>query len=50
VLPGWGKLERRGPMWEATCAGVYLQAGADILVMAHPEAVKHTQETIGRFF
>jgi acetyl-CoA decarbonylase/synthase complex subunit delta len=50
VLPGWGKLERRGPMWEATCAGVYLQAGADILVMAHPEAVRHTQETIGRFF
>jgi acetyl-CoA decarbonylase/synthase complex subunit delta len=50
VLPGWGKLERRGPMWEATCAGVYLQAGADILVMAHPEAVRHAQETIARFF
>ena len=50
VLPGWGKLERRGPMWEATCAGVYLQAGADILVMSHPEAIQHTQETIARFF
>ena len=50
VLPGWGKLNRRGPMWEATCAGVYLQAGADILVMAHPEAIKHARETISRFF
>ena len=46
VLPGWGKLEKRGPAWEATCAGVYLQAGADILIMAHPEAIKIAQKTI----
>ncbi len=46
VLPGWGKLEKRGPAWEATCAGVYLQAGADILIMAHPEAIKIAQQTI----
>lgn len=39
ILPGWGKLEKRGPQWEATCAGVYLQAGADILIMAHPRAM-----------
>ncbi|HUV06934.1 MAG TPA: acetyl-CoA decarbonylase/synthase complex subunit delta [Spirochaetia bacterium] len=45
-LPGWGKLAKRGPAWEATCAGVYLQAGADILIMAHPDAIKRTQETI----
>ena len=50
VLEGWGSVERRGPLWEATCAGVYLQAGADILVMAHPEAVKLTRETIERLF
>jgi acetyl-CoA decarbonylase/synthase complex subunit delta len=50
VLPGWGKLAKRGPMWEATCAGVYLQAGADILVMAHPEAIKNIQATIERLF
>ncbi|MBN1837327.1 MAG: acetyl-CoA decarbonylase/synthase complex subunit delta [Spirochaetales bacterium] len=50
VMPGWGKLARRGPMWEATCGGVYLQAGADILIMAHPEAMQLVQETIGRFF
>ena len=46
ILPGWGKLAKRGPAWEATCAGVYLQAGADILVMAHPEAIKNIQKTI----
>jgi acetyl-CoA decarbonylase/synthase complex subunit delta len=46
ILPGWGKLEKRGPAWEATCAAVYLQAGADILVMAHPEAIKNVQYTI----
>lgn len=50
ILPGWSKLAKRGPMWEATCAGVYLQSGADILVMAHPEAISHTRETITRFF
>ena len=49
-LPGWGKLEKRGPMWEATCAGVYLQAGSDILAMAHPEAIKTVQQTIAELF
>ncbi len=49
VLTGWGKLEKRGPMWEAVCAGVYLQAGADILIMAHPEAIKNIQMTIDQF-
>jgi acetyl-CoA decarbonylase/synthase complex subunit delta len=39
VLPGWGALAKRGPMWEAACAAAYLQAGADILIMAHPEAI-----------
>ncbi len=46
VLPGWGKLEKRGPMWEAACAEGYLQAGADILIMTHPEAIKSVQNTI----
>ncbi len=48
ILPGWGKLARRGPMWEAACAEGYLQAGADILIMAHPDAVKSIQNTISR--
>ncbi len=50
ILPGWGKLEKRGPMWEAVCAAVYLQAGADILVMAHPEAIKEVRTTIAKLY
>ena len=46
VLPGWGKLEKRGPLWEATGAAGYLQAGADILTLAHPEAISAIRETI----
>ena len=46
VLPGWGRLEERGPRWEAVTAAGYLQAGADILVLAHPEAIAVTAQTI----
>ena len=47
VVPGWGKLGKRGPRWEATTAASYLQAGADILALVHPEAIAITRETIG---
>jgi len=46
VLPGWGKLEKRGPQWEAATAAGYIQAGADILTLAHPEAIRATREAI----
>jgi len=46
VLPGWGKLERRGPAWEASTAANYIQAGADIVTLAHPESIAITKETI----
>ena len=46
ILEGWGKVEKRGPMWEAVCAEGYLQAGADILIMAHPEAIQLINKTI----
>ncbi len=46
VLPGWGKLAERGPRWEASAAAGYLQAGADILVLAHPEAIAATRGAI----
>jgi acetyl-CoA decarbonylase/synthase complex subunit delta len=46
VLPGWGKLSERGPRWEAAGAAGYLQAGADILVLAHPEAIQAAQGAI----
>jgi len=47
-VPGWGDVRVRGPLWEASTATVYLLAGADILVMRHPEAVRLTKETIAR--
>jgi len=46
VLPGWGTLEKRGPLWEATSAAGYIQAGADIITLAHPEAVRLTRDMI----
>ncbi len=47
-VPEWGDGKLRGPLWEAATAYVYLLAGADILIMRHPEAVRMTKETIGR--
>ncbi|MBI9105989.1 MAG: acetyl-CoA decarbonylase/synthase complex subunit delta [Spirochaetales bacterium] len=46
ILEGWGEARKRGPMWEAVCAEGYLQAGADILIMAHPEAIRTIREII----
>ncbi|KKL74103.1 hypothetical protein LCGC14_2068210, partial [marine sediment metagenome] len=39
---------KRGPLWEASTAYVYLLAGADILVMRHPQAVTETKEYINK--
>jgi len=49
VLPGWGKLSERGPRWEATTAAGYVQAGADIVALAHPDAIAITREMIDEF-
>jgi acetyl-CoA decarbonylase/synthase complex subunit delta len=49
-LPGWGKLSERGPRWEAATAAGYLQAGADLITLAHPAAIKITQETINEMY
>ena len=46
MLPGWGKLKSRGPRWEAVTAAGYLQAGADIVTLAHPESIAVTRELI----
>ncbi|NJD04405.1 MAG: acetyl-CoA decarbonylase/synthase complex subunit delta [Ruminiclostridium sp.] len=50
ALPGFGDVEKRGPLWEAVCAQVYIQSAADILILAHPLAIKTVKETIKRFF
>lgn len=38
--PQWGEERLRGPLWEATTAYMYLLAGADIVVLRHPQAVR----------
>jgi len=49
VVPGWGKLSERGPRWEAATAAGYLQAGADIIALAHPDSIAMTRELIDEF-
>ena len=46
VLPGWGKLADRGPLWETTTATGYLHAGADIITLAHPRSIAAMREAI----
>jgi len=46
ILTGWGKLEIRGTLWETTSAAGYLQAGADILTLAHPTSIAVIREAI----
>jgi acetyl-CoA decarbonylase/synthase complex subunit delta len=46
VMPEWGVAAHRGPAWEATTAAAFLHAGADILVLIHPEAVASLRRTI----
>jgi acetyl-CoA decarbonylase/synthase complex subunit delta len=48
-FPAWGDLKKRGPLWEATCAATLFQAGAEIMVMRHPDAVKGFRELIKQF-
>lgn len=45
-MPAWGKVKERGVTWEATTAIGFLLAGADVLVMYHPEAVALTRKYI----
>lgn len=45
-FPGWGDQAERGILWEAMTASGLLQAGIDILVMRHPEAVKLVRKNI----
>ncbi len=44
--PEWGDEVSRGILWEVETAACVLQAGADILIMRHPEAVEETRKYI----
>jgi len=45
-VPEWGPPRQRAPLWEAATAVAYLVAGADILILRHPEAVQALKQTI----
>lgn len=44
-IPEWGEVEKRGIEWEAVTAASFLMAGAELLIMRHPEAI----DTVGKF-
>jgi acetyl-CoA decarbonylase/synthase complex subunit delta len=47
-MPVWGDLRKRATLWELTTAMSLLYAGADILILYHPEAVAALKRTIAR--
>ncbi|HYA14884.1 MAG TPA: acetyl-CoA decarbonylase/synthase complex subunit delta, partial [Syntrophales bacterium] len=48
-FPAWGNLEKRAALWELTTALSLLYAGADLLIMYHPEAAMALKKTIMDF-
>jgi acetyl-CoA decarbonylase/synthase complex subunit delta len=44
--PQWGDVKLRGAYWEISTAMALLMAGADLLIMHHPEAVKVVKKGI----
>lgn len=44
--PGWGDQTRRGPLWEAVTALAYLHAGADLLVVTHPDTLAQVRAAL----
>ena len=45
-FPEWGDLGKRAAVWELTTAVSLVYAGADILIMYHPEAAVQTKKMI----
>jgi acetyl-CoA decarbonylase/synthase complex subunit delta len=43
-MPEWGSLDYRGVYWEATTAIAIMHAGADLLILTHPEALAMVKE------
>ena len=48
MLPGFGDPKRRGVLWETLTAANHLPAGAELLVLRHPEALRNVREAIDR--
>ncbi|MFC1610325.1 acetyl-CoA decarbonylase/synthase complex subunit alpha/beta [Myxococcota bacterium] len=47
-FPAWGDLGERAVLWEVACATSLLYAGADILILYHPQAAVQIKQTISR--
>ncbi len=45
-MPSWGDFEKRGIFWEICCGSGYLESGADIVVVYHPESLKTLKKII----
>lgn len=45
-VPEWGSLEERGIVWESITAASMLMAGANLLIMRHPRAIKTVEKMI----
>ncbi len=45
-FPSWGDLKKRAALWELSTATALLYAGADILIMYHPEAAGALKKSI----
>ena len=46
--PEWGDGTQRGPAWETATALLYLHAGADLVIVRHPEAAHALREAVDR--
>jgi CO dehydrogenase/acetyl-CoA synthase delta subunit len=47
-FPAWGDLGRRAAVWELSTAVSFLYAGADVLIMYHPQAAMAAKKTIAK--
>ncbi|MCX7017554.1 MAG: acetyl-CoA decarbonylase/synthase complex subunit alpha/beta, partial [Candidatus Sumerlaeota bacterium] len=47
-FPQWGELSRRAVMWEAQTAMPFILAGADLLILNHPESLAIVRRNVRR--
>ncbi len=45
-MPAWGSLKDRGIAWEAVTAASFLIAGAEVLIMRHPDSINAVKKFI----
>jgi len=50
VPEAWGDWEERAIMWETMTTTALIEAGADVVVMRHPESVRLVKETIDKLW